>query len=463
MALRELLMPNYVGAFNQGAEVGRENRTRKTLSEFLQPAIGGDQGALAKIYGANPEAGMKAQQFGQQQQDASRERALAELKQSATLWSAAPPEMRPHIYEKIRTLAEQTNLVPLGKAPMTLDTPEAQQNFEKFIAAIAGPSQGDRVQSRFVDENGNVKALLASGRVIDTGNRAAPNIKILEQEGQVPTGYVTSGGRAGSAVPLGGGAAPQQMPPAGTRQISDFKATGENLGDGSTLDFSQLPQDEQAAFLRSLQTGGQVTLPPAGPVRTPTAGERAYDAEVGTQRARTELLPQQEAIKTSADAERARQEAAIKNDAEIASKDLLRQRSANEALALIDQAERLIPDSTGSMAGSLTDKGMGIFGESTKGAENIAALKTVAGQLVAKMPRMEGPQSNADVQMYKDMAGDLANPETPRGQRLAALQMIRALNEKYGDAGLPKRGTRGSMDRRQPTVIRYDAQGNRIK
>ena len=44
---------------------------------------------------------------------------------------------------------------------------------------------------------------------------------------------------------------------------------------------------------------------------------------------------------------------------------------------------------------------------------------------------MQGPQSDKDVLLYKQMAGDLANPQLPRETRMAAARTVRALNEKY--------------------------------
>ena len=47
------------------------------------------------------------------------------------------------------------------------------------------------------------------------------------------------------------------------------------------------------------------------------------------------------------------------------------------------------------------------------------------------MPKMSGPQSDKDVQMYREMAGELADDTKPIQTRLAALQTIEQLNNKY--------------------------------
>lgn len=105
--------------------------------------------------------------------------------------------------------------------------------------------------------------------------------------------------------------------------------------------------------------------------------------------------------------------------------------SAVDTLGLLDMAEPLIQGSTGSMVGTGLDAVARFFGGTTEGAKNIAQLKTIQGQLVAKMPRMEGPQSNYDVRLYQEMAGQIADSTIPVEQRLAALQTVRQLNEKY--------------------------------
>ena len=78
-----------------------------------------------------------------------------------------------------------------------------------------------------------------------------------------------------------------------------------------------------------------------------------------------------------------------------------------------------------------------------------AALKTIAGQMTAMQPRMEGPQSNIDVEMYKQMAGDVANEALPTPVRLAALDQIERLQKKYAnpnqDAASPDDARRRSL------------------
>ena len=99
--------------------------------------------------------------------------------------------------------------------------------------------------------------------------------------------------------------------------------------------------------------------------------------------------------------------------------------------AILPEIEKILPNATSSYVGAGVDWVGRLFGGSTDGAEATAQLKTLAGQLVSLMPKMSGPQSDKDVAMYKEMAGNLADNTLPLATRTAALQAIRALNEKY--------------------------------
>ena len=107
---------------------------------------------------------------------------------------------------------------------------------------------------------------------------------------------------------------------------------------------------------------------------------------------------------------------------------------AKRVLALLDTAEKLIPESTGSGIGAGVDwLGRGV-GFATEGSKAIAKLQALSGALIADMPRMEGPQSDKDVQLYKQAAGDLANPTIPNASRLEALATLREIQQRYSGA-----------------------------
>ena len=49
-------------------------------------------------------------------------------------------------------------------------------------------------------------------------------------------------------------------------------------------------------------------------------------------------------------------------------------------------------------------------------------------------PRMEGPQSDKDVALYRQMAGQIGDSSVPAAQKKAALQVIRQLHARYSAA-----------------------------
>jgi len=104
---------------------------------------------------------------------------------------------------------------------------------------------------------------------------------------------------------------------------------------------------------------------------------------------------------------------------------------AKEAIALIDMADPLVRGATGSYAGVGLDMLAGAFGKATDGATAAAKLKAIEGMLVSKMPKMSGPQSDKDVALYRQMAANIGDPTVPREQKMAALDTVREIQERY--------------------------------
>lgn len=109
------------------------------------------------------------------------------------------------------------------------------------------------------------------------------------------------------------------------------------------------------------------------------------------------------------------------------------QQRTQKVSVTLDAVEGLLDDATGSGIGRLVDSGARLFGVATPGDIATAKLGTLGGQLVALMPKMSGPQSDKDVEMYKQMAGKLDDPTIPVEIRKAALGTIRELNNKYSE------------------------------
>lgn len=110
-------------------------------------------------------------------------------------------------------------------------------------------------------------------------------------------------------------------------------------------------------------------------------------------------------------------------------------------LGQIAQAEKLLEKNpTGSYAGAMVDTLGRTVGISSESAKTAAQLKAVSGWLVANVPRMEGPQSNFDVQNYQQMAGAIGDETRPVAERVAALEEVKKLQEKYRQFNQDKTG-----------------------
>lgn len=109
--------------------------------------------------------------------------------------------------------------------------------------------------------------------------------------------------------------------------------------------------------------------------------------------------------------------------------------NARQALEIIPpDIDNLIETATGSGAGAVLDAAGRLVGVSTDGAEAIAKLQALGGWLTSHVPRMQGPQSDRDVELYRQMAGDISAPGIPAEQKRAALRTVVGLLQKYQDA-----------------------------
>lgn len=182
------------------------------------------------------------------------------------------------------------------------------------------------------------------------------------------------------------------------------------------------------------ETGNPADLVRVAPYQfkdTPGGGVEAFDPITG-QRAstpRTSEQGTQEAAERAAAEAEAKARAAAKGAAEGAI--LSKATNAEGIKSILEMAPALIDVATGSGAGAARDKVAAFFGQSTEGDQAIAQLKVLQAGLMMAMPRMEGPQSDRDVQLYREAAAELGDPSVPRERKHAALSTIIAMQDKY--------------------------------
>jgi hypothetical protein len=73
----------------------------------------------------------------------------------------------------------------------------------------------------------------------------------------------------------------------------------------------------------------------------------------------------------------------------------------------------------------------GFVGKTPQGAAQADRLGVIGGAMVLAMPRMEGPQSDADTKLYREMAGKVGDNTISTERRLAALDEVEKIYSKY--------------------------------
>ena len=113
---------------------------------------------------------------------------------------------------------------------------------------------------------------------------------------------------------------------------------------------------------------------------------------------------------------------------------------------------RAIQEARGAIArGSSGAIGTGIanassfLGVSSDESRANAELGVIAANLTLSVPRMEGAQSEADRKMYERAAADVGNTMKSAEDRLAALDLMEKITQKYSKGGAPNQQPRGAV------------------
>lgn len=101
---------------------------------------------------------------------------------------------------------------------------------------------------------------------------------------------------------------------------------------------------------------------------------------------------------------------------------------------------------TESIIGTAADYIGSAIGVSPRGAAEADQLRAIGAQLISKMPRMEGPQSDKDVALYREAAGRIGDSMIPIARRLEALKTVEELYAKYDKRSEPRNGKRVVVD-----------------
>lgn len=453
-----------MGYVQQQGDIGRQRGQQERINMLAGQSYSAttpeqQSSLLSQLAQVDPQAAQDQQQQFQSQEDRSRK----ELYGMAQGWKKVPQQYRQGYYEKY--LSPRLAAMGMGEQPAYDEAtingaadqiiaafgqqvmgaqPTDVRSFEMMTAGLS-PEEKERArrvnlglegrastsgysQVKFTGADGRERVGVLNGRTgqidLPDGTSFNPQTGAMSQtSSQVQQAAPAAGlyNTPNGQVRIGEGLTPEQ-----------WELVQADMANGGASNNYQLPDRNVTPSQRAASSSAFVGRAPE---------EQAALTEAAKLNVQQQFLPQELGMRTDAAIRQEAGKAAVSAQADRNKTMATRERDANTALELLDQAERLLPAATGSLAGAVYDRGLGIIGRSTEGAQATAGLKAIAGQLTSKMPRMEGPQSDKDVQLYKEMAGDLANDTLPIATRQAALRQIRALQQKYAGSSRERSNT----------------------
>lgn len=436
-----------------------EGRNNALLGRSISAAPEDRNGLLGQVATTDPRQALAFQGELQNRDDSNEDRRNKTLVNMSKLLVSAPDAYKDQIYQRIRpSLAS----LGLSQAPATYNDEigrTAQSIVDAYTPLNAQPSglreiqgqitgaglTGDEAKKAYRVSLGldprAVTGAAKTGMITGADGRERPYVfdpstqgyKVFDGQAFRPLDQTEAsqlGGQA--AAPQASAAAPAQATPeqlmAQATQMANEGGPGANAGPA------------QAWLTQQLAAQGRIPTPVSGQGAL-GVGRAPEDTAGAVQNAKNasdlSFLPQTEAIKTNAAIQQAGGSAAattaVKNSAEQAQAFQQRQADARKTLSDLDEVDRLLPKATGGTLGRAIDTAAASVNHSTDSAKASAQLDILSGRLTSAVPRMQGPQSDRDVELYQKQAGDLANRSLPIATRQAAANELRRLQIKYLD------------------------------
>lgn len=208
------------------------------------------------------------------------------------------------------------------------------------------------------------------------------------------------------------------------------------IGEDGKFVVSDLPSSTQSSNIpqnaTSTQNGSQLASPSNPFVgASPEAIKGAEEA--AQQQAQVQYLPQRKAIETQYEAQQKQNAVDIENKGKIDAVKLENQYNAQQTLAQIAEVRKNLVNAPAGLIDQFkvgVSHAAGVDSELAKAGHN---LITLGNWLTTNVPRMQGPQSDADVKMYKAMAADVGNSDLTRGERMSALDILEKIQRRYAN------------------------------
>lgn len=468
-----LIYPDIVGAVNQGFDRGQGQQFNRLAGQAIQDPDNASS-SLGLAAAINPGKALQVQQDLQSAQDAKQKKIAGAANYVLSAYKSGNPQQVQGAYQAVRPYLQQlSHEHGDGSPPPDQFSEDMLPNLYKIIGQAGGDTAvNGAVPTGLREIQGQITGagLTPGSDEAKKAYRVALGLDARAITGAAKTGMITGAdgrerpyvfdpstqgykvfdGQAfrpldqGEAAQLGGqtGSGSVGIP---AQPVATAQPTPEQLMAQATQMANQggpgANADQAQAWLQQ-QMAGQGRLP------TPVNGQgalgvsRAPEETAGAvQNAKNasdlSYLPQTEAVKTAAAIQQAGGSAAattaVKNQAEQGQAFQQRQADARKTLSDLDEVDKLLPKATGGAFGSAIDSAAASVNHSTDTAKASSQLDILAGRLTSAVPRMQGPQSDRDVELYQKQAGDLANRSLPIATRQAAAKELRRLQMKYLD------------------------------
>lgn len=461
-------------AGQQGVQQGQQSRLQGLYQQYMNGPDDQRDAVMGQIASLNPQAGENIQKLWQGREDmrnttrgkiaagflGAQKSFPAEAMQS--LWDTqfVPAAKRQGIaldpYDANTTPGLMQSWAGMYGPNAAAGTPTGTREFEAMAKAAGYEPGSEGYQNAARVNLGTMGRASSAGysQVKFTGSDGRERIGTLNgKTGQIDmadgTSFNPQTGQITQTQPYGSVQAPPgvyidpSLPPEVQAKIANAEAAGQPVpsqmyfGGGGASPFVGRTPEDQAGRTTNAQEAAKFPY-------------TMEEIDARTQAAIKQALAEAEG------------KAKIEADAKASAKTAQRANDDRESLLLLNEASKLLKTATSGGAEEMWKGANRYIGRTTEGAKSDAQLNIVAGKLLGKVPRFEGPQSNTDVQIYQQMAGDLANPNKTREERIAAAKGMMNLIAQYQDYAKPKASTQPSTGA-TPKVRRYNPATGRLE
>ena len=424
----------------EGYTAGKEERAIKEEKQKLGETYRADQSSdftnLARMLAAPAVAG-QAEVFARQA-----EIAPEEMAQSADYGTPLPGAAIPAVQARI---AGQIDPEMIGK----FKTPETQQMAMAQLLAQIAPKTPIKASAGDVFFSPQGKELFRAPEKQEYGTNPQ-----YEKDDKSPTGFV--------AVLYGKNGERKVVGPANPmNQYTTGTVDAALKRDMDMYQFGNLSAEQKVSLGIKLTKAGvdiarlgfetgqgpapQPGLPPNAPVpnfgvqtRPPAMPQTATPQTVAPQvqpQVRPQTSPNVRPVQAVPTAQERPAGVTPKAWAEMQAKQaeaqLEKTKSAKTVVGLLTGVEDLIDQAHGGFFGNVYGGAKAALSLSDPANSADSQLNVIAGALTSQMPKMSGPQSDKDVLLYRQMAGDIGNPNISAEAKKAAVETVRGIQNAY--------------------------------